>query len=158
MRAHELFEYKLFKHDAGFKIYMNPSASDIRTLLKNSYVLSKIPDLDLTTPIDKLNGFDDDEYHGGNIHGVDYPLRGLVVDNIVYIIDSYDADHTDLLNALRNQGINLLGTIHIAIEKQSTAPRGNLEDYMIGTSQKYVDTLKRIPAVLRMKMPVGEWN
>lgn len=158
MKLHDLFEYQLFKTDAGFKIYKNPSAKDIRLLLKNSYILGQLG-LDLNTKLQSMGDMDD-EYipSDGSIHGLDYPLRGIVVDGNVYIVDSYDADHTDLINAIRNQGIDLLGTIHIAIEKQSTAPRGDLEDYKVGASQKYVDTLKGIPAVTRMKMPIGEWN
>jgi len=159
MKLSELFEYQLFKHAEGFKIYINPSASDIRTLLKNSYVLSKL-NIDLTTPLDQLQGIDDDEYHGGDIHGLDYPLRGIVApaDGDVYIVDSFDAEHIDLGRALLNQGVDLTYSIHIAIEKQTTAPRGDLEDYMIGSQQAKVNALKGIPAIQRMKMPVGEWN
>jgi len=158
MKLSELFEYRLFKNDAGFKIYMNPSAGDIRAILKNSYVLSKLPNLDLDTPLDQLQGFDDDEYHGGNIHGLDYPLRGIVADGDVYIVDSFDAEHNDLGLELRSQGVDVENTIHIAIEKQTTSPRGDLEDYMIGTQQAKVNALKSIPAITRMKMPIGEWN
>jgi len=160
MKLSELFEYQLFKNDAGFKIYRNPSASDIRLLLRNSYVLSKL-DIDLTTPLDQLHGIDDDdEYHGGNIHGLDYPLRGIVApeDGDVYIVDSFDAEHIDLGRTLLNQGVDLTYSIHIAIEKQTTAPRGDLEDYMIGVQKAKVNALKDIPAIQRMKMPVGEWN
>ena len=160
MRAYELLEARLFKHDEGFNIYMNPSASDIRSLLKNSYILSKLPNLDLTTPVDKLSGYDDDEYHGGNIHGLDYPLRGIVAvaDGDVYIVDSFDADHTDLGRVLQNQMVNLTYSIHIGIEKQTTAPRGDIEDYMIGAQPAKLNALRAIPAIQRMKMHVGEWN
>ena len=158
MKLSELFEYKLFKNDAGFKIYMNPSAVDIRAILKNSYVLSKL-DIDLTTPLDQLQGVEDEyEYYGGDIHGLDYPLRGIVADGDVYIVDSFDAEHNDLGLALRNQGVDVEKTIHIAIEKRTTAPRGDLEDYIIGTQQARVNALKSMPMVTRMKMPIGGWN
>ncbi len=161
MKLIELFEYRLFKHDAGFKIYMNPSAGDIRTLLKNSYILSKLPNLDLNAPIEKLDDFDDDYVHyGGSIHNLDYPLRGVVADGNVYVVDSYDAEHEELADALQSQGI---GTDHenlipLSFEKQTAAPRGDLEDYKIGAPQLKVGDLKSIPAIQRMKMPVGEWN
>ena len=68
MKISELFEYKLFKSDAGYKIYMNPSAKDIRHILRNSYILSKLPDLDLNVPINKLDTMDDEYvHHGGQI-------------------------------------------------------------------------------------------
>lgn len=160
MKLHELFEYQLFKTDAGFKIYRNPSASDMRLLLKNSYILSKL-NIDLTSDIDDLDTMDDEYIHyGGDIHGLDYPLRGIVAiaDGDVYIVDSYDAEHNDLGLALRDQGVDVADTIHIAIEKQTTAPRGDLEDYMIGAQQAKVNTLKSMPMVTRMKMPIGVWN
>ena len=163
MNLSELFEYKLFKNDAGFKIYMNPSAGDIRAILRSSYILTKVPDIDLDTPIDKLDDFDDEYiHHGGAIHGLDYPLRGVVIDSTVYIVDSYDADHEDLYKTLNDQGVDTdtarVQVIPIVIEKQSTAPRGDLEDYMIGAAGTQLNTLKKIPTVTRMKMPIGVWN
>ena len=163
MKLGELFEYKLFKNDAGFKIYMNPSAGDIRAILRSSYILTKVPDIDLDTPIDKLDDFDDEYiHHGGAIHGLDYPLRGTVIDDTVYIVDSYDVDHEDLYKTLRDQGVDTdtarVQAIPIVIEKQSTAPRGDLEDYMIGAAGTQLNTLKKIPTVTRMKMPIGVWN
>lgn len=158
MKLHELFEYQLFKTDAGFKIYRNPSANDIRLLLKNSYILSKL-DIDLTSDIDDLDTMDDEYIHyGGQIHGLDYPLRGVVIDNTVYIVDSYDADHDELRRTLRNQGLDVDESIAIAIEKQSTTPRNDLEDYGITGPQAYVSTLKNIQTVTRMRMPIVGWN
>jgi len=159
MKLGELFEYKLFKNDAGFKIYMNPSAGDIRAILRNSYILTKVPDIDLDAPVDKLDTMDDKYIHyGGNIHGLDYPLRGVVIDGNVYIVDSYDADHTDLNRVLRDQGLESIRGIPITIEKQTTTPRSDLEDYAIGALYSRVSTLKKIPTVTRMKMPIGKWN
>lgn len=137
-----LLEYKLFKHDKNFKIYMNPSAKDIRTILKNSYVLS----IDLNSPDQKRRQLP-----------WEYPLRGLVIDGDVYIVDSYYASHFDLIKTLRNQGMDIeLNTVaKITIEK-STA-RGD-EGYMIGTPSYNVYDLESIPAVIRMKMPVGIWK
>jgi len=104
----------------------------------------------------------EDEYihYGGDIHGLDYPLRGIVAvaDGDVYIVDSFDAEHTDLGRTLLNQGVDLTYSIHIAIEKQTTAPRGDLEDYMIGVQPAKINALKATPAIQRMKMPIGEWN
>lgn len=160
MNLSDLFEYKLFKNDAGFKIYMNPSAGDIRAILRNSYTLTKVPDIDLDAPVDKLDAMDDKYIHyGGNIHNLDYPLRGIVVEGTVYIVDSYDADHGDLIRTLRNQGIEVERelAISIVIEKQTTAPRNDLEDYMIAGPSSYINDLKKMPAVTRMKMPIGEW-
>ena len=159
MRLNELFEYKLFKSDARFKIYVNPSASDIRAILRNSYILSKLPDIDLDMPIAALDDMEDEYvHHGGNIHSLDYPLRGVVINGTVYIVDSHDADHEDLNRTLRNQGIKGADSIPITIEKQTGAPRKDLEDYMISASQVKVDILKHIPAIARMKMPIGVWK
>lgn len=161
MNLSDLFEYQLFKNDAGFKIYMNPSARDIRAILRNSYTLTKVPDIDLDAPIDTLDTMDDKYIHyGGNIHNLDYPLRGIVIDGTVYIVDSYDADHGDLIRILRNQGIEIERelAIQIVIEKQTTAARGNLEDYMITTAPHNVNDLKKMPIITRMKMPIEVWN
>lgn len=161
MKLSELFEYQLFKNDAGFKIYMNPSAKDIRVILKNSYVLTKVPDIDLSNPVDSLDDMEDEYIHyGGSIHNLDYPLRGIVIDGTVYIVDSYDADHGDLIRILRNQGIEVERelAIQIVIEKQTTASRGNLEDYMITTAPHNVNDLKKMPIITRIKMPIGVWN
>lgn len=159
MKLSELFEYQLLKSDAGYKIYINPSARDIRLLLKNSYVLSQLPDVDIEHEIDTLDTMDDEYvHHGGQIHGLDYPLRGVVIDQTVYIVDSYDADHDDLRRTLRNQGLDVDESIAIAIEKQSTTPRNDLEDYGITGPQAYVSTLKSMQTVTRMRMPVVTWN
>lgn len=158
MKLIELFEYQLFKSDAGFKIYRNPSAKDIRLLLQNSYILSQL-DLDLSSELQSMDDMDDEYvHHGGNIHGLDYPLRGIVTDGAVYIVDSFDADHESLSHALRNQGIDMEEQITIAIEKATLAPRGDLEDYKIGAAQFAINTLKTIPAVQRLNMPVSKWN
>lgn len=161
MRIYELFEYQLFKNDDGLKIYKNPSAKDIRLILKNSYILTQVPDLDVDASIEQLDAMDDEYIHyGGNIHNLDYPLRGAVLGANIYIVDSFDADHDDLARILRSQGYDLEDEqlIPLAIEKQSTAPRSDLEDYMIGAPQKYVNDLKKMPVVTRMKMPIGIWN
>ncbi|KKL97829.1 hypothetical protein LCGC14_1830530, partial [marine sediment metagenome] len=118
-----------------------------------------LPDIDLDAPVDKLDTMDDKYIHyGGNIHGLDYPLRGVVIDGNVYIVDSYDADHTDLNRVLRDQGLESIRGIPITIEKQTTTPRSDLEDYAIGALYSRVSTLKKIPTVTRMKMPIGKWN
>ena len=158
MRLNELFEYRLFKNNAGFKIYVNPSAGDIRAILRNSYILSKLQDIDTGDPI-ALDSMEDEYVHyGGNIHSLDYPLRGVIINGTVYIVDSYDADHEDLNRTLRNQGIKSADNIPITIEKQTGAPRKDLEDYMVSASQVKVDILKHIPAIARMKMPIGVWK
>ena len=161
MKLSELFEYQLLKSDAGYKIYINPSAKYIRLLLKNSYVLSQLPNVDIEHEIDTLDTMDDEYVHrGGQIHGLDYPLRGVVVDGTVYIVDSYDADHEDLIRALRDQGIETrsVRSIPITIEKSGLAPRNDLEDYAIAASQNHMDTLKSIQTVTRMRMPIIKWN
>ena len=102
----------------------------------------------------------EDEYvhYGGNIHSLDYPLRGVVINDTVYIVDSYDADHEDLNRTLRDQGIESKDSIQISIEKQTGSPRKDLEDYMIGVAAYKVDALEKIPAITRMKMPIDVWN
>ena len=158
MRLNELFEYRLFKNNAGFKIYVNPSAGDIRAILRNSYILSKLQDIDTGDPI-ALDSMEDEYVHyGGNIHSLDYPLRGVVINDTVYIVDSYDADHEDLNRTLRDQGIESKDSIQISIEKQTGSPRKDLEDYMIGVAAYKVDALEKIPAITRMKMPIDVWN
>ena len=142
MKITELFEYRLFKSDEGFNIYKNPSSKDVRTILQNSHILN------LQT----------DEPYGSNIHGSAYPLRGIVVDNDVYIIDSYDADHDTLTKALYNQGVEGDKRIPIIIARNLKTPQDDLENYMIGAPSKDINDLKNIPAIIRMKMLVKRWG
>jgi len=150
MKLTELLEYKLFKNDSGYKIYMNPSANDIRHLLKNSYLLN-LPD-ESDSEISFLKRY------GRNIHGLNFPLRGVVIDDNVYIVDSYDADHNDLANTLHRQGIESDRRILIVIERHPKASPDDLENYVIGALLPDINDLKNMATIIRMKLPIKKWG
>jgi len=170
MRAHELFEFKLIKHDEGFKIWQNPTANDIRAIIKNTWVATNVPPFE---PDEDAPFNDEDEYLRGSVHGLDYPLRGLITDNTVYIVDSYYADHDTLSSILYKQGITQdsfdytpgrtsQDLIPLVIEKHEegslSGVRDDPDDYMIGVPPKYVDIVKTISTVTMMNLPIEAWN
>lgn len=151
MQLIDLLEYKLIK--GRFNVFQNPSANELHQLLQNSYVMKNFGDIDL----------DDEEFHdiigmsSGNIHGLDYPLRGAVVGNDVYFVDSFDADHDGLTQFLMQNGI-----IGPPWELKDDSTRGipltvdRIENnqYTISTPDLYIDHIKEIFSIKRLKLPI----
>lgn len=165
MRASELFE-RVLKHEGEFKIWENPTASAIREIIKNNWIATNVPEFD---PEEE----DEIDYLRGSVHGLDYPLRGLIANGTVYIVDSYYADHDTLASTLTNQGIigdpqfdysteNIIELIPLVIEKHKkgkmSGRRDDPNDYMIGVPPKYVSIVKNIPTVEMMKLPIEQWS
>lgn len=158
MRAKELYEFKLVKHGGGnFRIWKNPSASDIRAIIKNTWIANNVPEFD--PEVD-----DEADFLRGHIHGLDYPLRGVVIDNNVYIVDSYYANHDTLVDALETwveEGIPTVNWLFLVIQKQKeviSSTRDDPKDYKIGMGRHDLSKAINIPALTRMNLPIEAWN
>ncbi len=152
MQLIDLLEYKLVK-GKDFNVIQNPSANELHELLQNSYVMQNFAHIDP----------DDIDFHKkinkpmGNIHGIDYPLRGYVVGDNVYFVDSFEADHDELTHFLTQAGI--IGPPWELKDDKTrgiplTVDRIKNNQYAITTPPAYVDHIKEIFSIKRLKLPI----
>ncbi len=158
MQLIDLLEYKVVK-GKDFNVFQNPSAIELEQLVQNSYVMQNLTDFDF-----EHGDMDYDQLPNislGHIHGLDYPLRGFVVGQDIYLVDSYHADHDTLSQFLMQTGI-----IGPPWELKSDDTRGIPfsidrilgEKYVISTSPAYVSHIQELFAIKRLKLLVKGWS
>ena len=144
--------------DTGYKIYQNPSRRDIRHIFENSFVVQQMAGMNDQEKSDYIQD-DEVEYDGEetcNVHGVEYPLRGWVVNGTAYVVDSFDVDHDDFVNELpsRKEGQDRIAfTVEFRKKHQGYDPDG----IAIGISDQSVQEATSHKMLTRMKLPFQKW-